>query len=87
MQSTGYTRDIDNLGRITLPAPLRKAYGIQLGDRMEFFKTESGIMIRQYQPGCRGCGDTEIKLFGEHKLCEKCVAKLVREVNNSKSKP
>ena len=40
------TKEIDKLGRIVIPAFLRKYYGIALGDKLQFVPLENGILIK-----------------------------------------
>lgn len=51
MRLTGFVRKIDVLGRITLPAELRKKIGVEIGGHMEIFLDEGKhIVLRRYQP-------------------------------------
>lgn len=38
-------RQIDKLGRLVIPADLRKQYGLKLGDKVWFTAYDNGILI------------------------------------------
>lgn len=46
--AVGIVRKIDDLGRLVIPAELRKQFGIQKFDDVEMLATESGIILRKY---------------------------------------
>lgn len=48
MKATGVVRKLDELGRIVLPMEIRRNLGIKVGDPMEIFTTEDGIVIKRY---------------------------------------
>ena len=39
-------RQIDKLGRLVIPADLRKVYGLKQGERVYFCAKDDGILIR-----------------------------------------
>lgn len=39
-------RQIDELGRLVIPADLRKQYGFRAGDKVLFAASENGILIQ-----------------------------------------
>ncbi len=43
-----FTKVIDVNGRIVLPAPLRKKYGLREGDTVSFLPLTKGIFIQPY---------------------------------------
>lgn len=45
MNSYGIKKEIDPLGRITVPKPYREALGINLGDEVEICLTDEGILL------------------------------------------
>lgn len=49
MKATGITRKIDELGRIVLPMEIRRNMGIKVGDPMEIFTTEDGIVLKRFE--------------------------------------
>ena len=53
MKAIGCVRKIDHLGRLVLPADLRKSMKIVDGeDSVEFFVENDSIIIKKYCPAC-----------------------------------
>ena len=52
MKSTGVVRKVDELGRVVLPAEVRKCLEINEKDPLEFFVDGDRIILKKYQPGC-----------------------------------
>ncbi len=50
MKSTGIVRNLDNLGRVTLPIELRRSLGIDIKDPVEIFVDGDSIILKKYQP-------------------------------------
>lgn len=46
---TGITRDIDQLGRITLPIELRRNLNLEIGTPMEILVDGKDIVLRKYE--------------------------------------
>lgn len=46
IESFGIKREIDNLGRLSIPAPFRKELGITNGDTVVICLTNDGIVIK-----------------------------------------
>ncbi len=40
-----YERKIDNTGRLVIPMPVRRQYGIATGDTLRFVAAEGGILL------------------------------------------
>jgi len=59
MKSTGIVRKIDELGRIVLPAELRKTMNIEERDPLEIFVDGQYIMLTKHEPSCLFCGAHE----------------------------
>lgn len=59
MKPAGFLCNIDNLGRILIPAPIRKTFEINGGDTFEVFTDEDGIMLKKYSPVCIFCGSAD----------------------------
>lgn len=75
---TGVCRPVDDLGRIVIPAELRRTLGICIGDQLRFELDESNetIVLALYQPGCVFCGQSEegqlVEIRGR-KVCRGCL--------------
>ncbi len=83
MKSTGIVRRIDHLGRVVIPMELRRTFGIEKNDPLEFFVDGDKVVLRKYQPGCYLCGDVEGHMhdfFGKA-ICTKCVKQVVQYSN------
>ena len=51
MKATGIIRRIDELGRIVIPKELRRTLHIKVGDRIEIFTADDGVIaLRKYEP-------------------------------------
>ncbi len=77
MRATGITRNIDPLGRVTIPKEMRRSFELREGDPVEFFVDHNAIVLRPYALRCAFCGETYnlVELRGQ-KACRKCVAAL-----------
>ena len=80
MKSTGIVRKIDELGRIVVPAEIRKVYNIQIKDAVEIFTKDDMIILRKYDAMCVFCGSSsDVKTFKDKGICPKCAAELKSE--------
>lgn len=50
MKATGIVRNLDNLGRVTLPIELRRNLNLDIKDPVEIFVEEDKIILRKYEP-------------------------------------
>lgn len=51
VELTGFVRKLDNLGRITIPAELRRKLFIETSDGLEIFlDQDKRLVIRKYEP-------------------------------------
>lgn len=48
MKATGIVRKLDHLGRVVVPAELRRTLNICEGDAMEFYVDSEGMYIRKF---------------------------------------
>lgn len=48
MKAIGMIRAVDNLGRVVIPAELRKSMHIEPGDPMEIFVDGENIVLKKY---------------------------------------
>ncbi len=77
MKSTGMTRKVDELGRIVLPAEIRKAFHIEIKDPIEIFTEEDRIILKKYTPGCTFCNSMNgIVHYEGRRICSACLEKL-----------
>lgn len=50
MKETGIVRNLDNLGRVTLPIELRRNLDIDIKDPVEIFVDGDSIVLKKYVP-------------------------------------
>jgi len=73
VKAIGMYRKVDDLGRIVLPAELRKLYGIHEGDRLEIYVDEGQIVLSKIEESCALCGGDErlVEVQGRS-VCASC---------------
>jgi transcriptional pleiotropic regulator of transition state genes len=77
MKAMRMVKAIDELGRLVLPKPVRKAYGLDINTYVEIFADGRDIIIRKYEPSCVFCDETDgVAVFKGKHVCKKCVAEL-----------
>jgi len=80
MKSTGIVRKIDELGRIVLPAEMRKILGISEKDPVEISTKDDAIIIKKWGSECVFCGSPDdLKIFKDKSVCAKCLKNLKSE--------
>lgn len=76
-RTTGMTRKVDDLGRIVLPAEIRRTFGIGEGDLLEIAVEDSRIILSKLQQHCTFCGgDVDLVAHHDHLVCMVCVKDL-----------
>ena len=80
MKPKGIIRQLNDNGRVVIPKPWRKDYGIEeRHSSVEMIAGEDGIFIRKYQPGCIFCESIEdVEIFENKRVCRNCIEKLSR---------
>lgn len=77
MKSTGMSRKVDDLGRIVIPAEMRKSFGIREGDQLDISVDEDSIILTRRQDACIFCRSTQdLKEFKERMICASCMGDL-----------
>ena len=80
MKSTGIVRKIDELGRVVLPAEMRKIFDINEKDAVEIFTKDDMIMLKKWEAACVFCGSSnDLKPFKDKNVCPKCIKELHSE--------
>lgn len=59
MKTTGIVRNLDNLGRVTLPIELRRNLNLNIKDPVEIFVEGDSIILKKYSPCDIFTGDKE----------------------------
>ena len=75
MKHTGMTRPVDEMGRIVIPKEMRDSLDIRATDRMEFWMTEEGIVLRKAEERCAVCGGVHGDMLAVDgmKFCRVCA--------------
>ena len=58
-KDSGMVRRIDKLGRVVLPAEMKKELGLANEQKVEFYFTGDSIVIKKYQDHCVFCNSEE----------------------------
>ena len=74
----GVVRRIDQLGRVVVPAELRRALGIRQGDLVETRLENGRVVMVKVEPECAVCGGA-VNLIDMHEkhVCDDCIRLLV----------
>ena len=87
MKSTGIVRRIDEMGRIVLPAELRRTMDIGERETMEIFTDGPSIVLKKYTPACIFCDSgRSVSLFKGKSVCARCLRQL-RESSSDSGAP
>lgn len=77
MKSLGMVRNIDELGRITLPIEIRRMLDLNKGDGVEMFSDKDRIILQKYAPSCIFCGEADdIVTYKDKKICKACLEEM-----------
>ena len=77
MKSTGIVRRVDDLGRVVLPAELRRTLGISERDLVEICVDGAAVILKKYVPACVFCGSSqEVSVFRGKNVCAGCIRSL-----------
>lgn len=79
MKSTGVVRKMDELGRIVIPAELRKQFNINIKDPIEIYTEKNAIILKKYSPptACVFCGEVDnTTQFKDKYICPDCLEDL-----------
>jgi AbrB family transcriptional regulator, transcriptional pleiotropic regulator of transition state genes len=78
-RATGVSRKVDDLGRIVLPAELRRSFDIREGDHVEISVEDDYIVLSKRRSLCTFCGGSDgLRGYREHPVCSSCLAELKR---------
>ncbi|MDE5864609.1 MAG: AbrB/MazE/SpoVT family DNA-binding domain-containing protein [Lachnospiraceae bacterium] len=71
MKETGIVRNLDNLGRVTLPIELRRTLNMDIKDPVEIFVHEDSIVLKKYEPSDIFTGSKDDLIEYEGKMVSK----------------
>ena len=77
----GFTRIMDEIGRIVIPKQIRKELGIvEKGSRVEMFSDGKQVILRKAIADCIFCkSEEELTEFEGKFICKACLDKLKSE--------
>lgn len=71
------SRRVDALGRIVLPAELRRSMAIAEGDRLDVREDDGTIVLSKHEPACVLCGNgDQLVQHRKHFVCRGCLVVL-----------
>jgi AbrB family transcriptional regulator, transcriptional pleiotropic regulator of transition state genes len=78
MASSGIRRKVDDLGRVVIPAGIRRSLGIREGDPVEVSVEGERVVLAKPRDACVFCGREEEELTGfrGRLVCRDCLASL-----------
>lgn len=77
MKSTGIVRKVDELGRIVLPAELRRTLDIGERDELEIYLDDDKVVLKKYEASCVFCASScKLVNYRGRNICMDCVQKL-----------
>jgi AbrB family transcriptional regulator, transcriptional pleiotropic regulator of transition state genes len=77
---TGVARKVDQLGRVVLPAEVRRHFGISPGDLIEIGVDSDAILLTKVESRCVFCGGTaNLSEFSGKLVCRECRDRLSAE--------
>jgi AbrB family transcriptional regulator, transcriptional pleiotropic regulator of transition state genes len=80
VKRTGVARKVDQLGRVVLPAEVRRQFGIRPGDMIEVAVDSDAILLTKVEDRCVFCGGTaDLIEFSGKLVCRGCVSRLSAE--------
>jgi transcriptional pleiotropic regulator of transition state genes len=80
MKKTGMNRKVDDLGRVVIPAEIRKGFGIREGDHLDIAVDGDHIVLTRCEDSCTFCrSTTDLKEFRGRLVCTGCTRELAGE--------
>ena len=77
MANTGMARRVDDLGRIVLPAEMRRLLGIGAGDELVISVDGAAISLTKLEQRCTFCGgQQDLRSYRDKQVCATCVEDL-----------
>lgn len=73
--NTGIRRKVDDLGRVVIPAGIRRSLSIREGDAVEVHVEGDQVILSKPTDHCVFCREEEgLQTFREKAVCRRCVA-------------
>ncbi len=80
MKATGIVRNLDNLGRVTLPIELRRNLNLDIKDPVEIFVEDDKIILKKYEPSDLFTGQKNDLIEYEGKMVSKDTIKKLAKI-------
>lgn len=81
MKSVKITRKVDELGRIVIPAEIRKHLGVEQDSILEVELRGEEIVLKVAEDSCRLCGAKEnLYPVGKVFVCSKCADEIKKNI-------
>jgi transcriptional pleiotropic regulator of transition state genes len=81
MKSTGMARKIDELGRLVLPAEIRRRFGLREGSYLEIQVDDNKIVLSKIDDSCVFCGTKgQLRQFRDQHVCVACHDQLADQL-------
>lgn len=82
MKNTGVSRKIDDLGRLVLPAEIRRRFGLNEGAHVDISVDGDHIVLTKVEDGCVFCGGGEaLREFRERQVCGGCFSQIASQAS------
>jgi transcriptional pleiotropic regulator of transition state genes len=79
MKNTGMSRKLDVLGRIVIPAEIRKSLDLKEGGVLEISLDEEKIVLTPRRDACVFCGsETDLKAYEGRMVCDTCIGSVAK---------
>ena len=80
IKRTGVARKVDQLGRVVLPAEVRRQFGIRPGDLIEISVDSDSILLSKVEDRCVFCSaSADLVEFSGKLVCPGCLNRLAAE--------
>ncbi len=77
MKATGIVRKVDDLGRIVLPAELRRLLDLSDHAEVEIYTENDTVVLKKHAPACIFCGaQGGLVSYRGHNVCSACCEAL-----------
>lgn len=77
MKNTGMSRKLDDLGRIVIPAEIRKSLALKVGGVLDISVEDDRIILTSRQDSCVFCSSrTDLSEFKQQMVCSTCASSL-----------
>jgi AbrB family transcriptional regulator, transcriptional pleiotropic regulator of transition state genes len=77
MKNTGMSRKLDDLGRIVIPAEIRKSLSLKVGGVLDISVEDDRIILTSRQDSCVFCSSPrDLHEFKDRMVCSSCASAL-----------